>query len=374
MLCLFQKIKKIKTLILLWFNPIFNHRYVLHNYLKGVHFSPLSFKEITRKIKQNPFKLFYLIPFYFVLRFLDELERHFKIKFKNNYKFYIFWRLFKNKIDIPYFELVLTTRCTLNCESCNNLMQYFNKEKAYTASLNGILETLNALFNQIDTVRIVRVIGGEPLIFKHLAELVDFLNQNQKVITFDIVTNATLLPNEKLLKAMQRAKNKMNVSISDYSLSPNLNIPLKQKQLQNLLKEYAIPFQISLQNKDDLWIDPGRIYPRKRNKKEIVENFKNCLMSCVSVMSNEGLNHFPGGGLFLCPIASSLSRLENIQQFEGDFVLLNEHLTDYDLLAFYAQDFFKCCDYCHDMKKPKKYIPIAIQTKEVLKIENPRST
>ncbi len=49
----------------------------------------------------------------------------------------------------------------------------------------------------------------------------DFLNQNQKVITFDIVTNATLLPNEKLLKAMQRAKNKMNVSISDYSLSPN---------------------------------------------------------------------------------------------------------------------------------------------------------
>ena len=93
MLCLFQKIKKIKTLILLWFNPIFNHRYVLHNYLKGVHFSPLSFKEITRKIKQNPFKLFYLIPFYFVLRFLDELERRFKIKFKNNYKFYIFWRL-----------------------------------------------------------------------------------------------------------------------------------------------------------------------------------------------------------------------------------------------------------------------------------------
>lgn len=76
----------------------------------------------------------------------------------------------------------------------------------------------------------------------------------------------------------------------------------------------------------------------------------------------------------MCPIASSLSRLENIQQFEGDFVLLNEHLTDYDLLAFYAQDFFKCCDYCHDMKKPKKYIPIAIQTKEVLKIENPRST
>lgn len=128
----------------------------------------------------------------------------------------------------------------------------------------------------------------------------DFLNQNQKVITFDIVTNATLLPNEKLLKAMQRAKNKMNVSISDYSLSPNLNIPLKQKQLQNLLKEYAIPFQISLQNKDDLWIDPGRIYPRKRNKKEIAENFKNCLMPCVSVMSNEGLNHFSEGGGCFC--------------------------------------------------------------------------
>ena len=79
-----------------------------------------------------------------------------------------------------------------------------------------------------------------------------------------------------------------------------------------------------------------------------------------------------GGGVgqvFLCPIASSLSRLKGLKEFEGDFIALDENTTPDDFVNFYAQDFFKACDYCHDMWQPRKYIPIAIQTKEVLKLE-----
>lgn len=33
-------------------------------------------------------------------------------------------RVREGVIDIPYLELVLTTKCTMRCESCNNLIQY----------------------------------------------------------------------------------------------------------------------------------------------------------------------------------------------------------------------------------------------------------
>ena len=50
----------------------------------------------------------------------------------------------------------------------------------------------------------------------------------------------------------------------------------------------------------------------------------------------------------MCPVASSLSKLKGIDEFSGDYIALeNGNLRD-RILAFYAQDFFKACDYCQD--------------------------
>lgn len=75
------------------------------------------------------------------------------------------------------------------------------------------------------------------------------------------------------------------------------------------------------------------------------------------------------GQIFICPIASSLSRLRGLDEFRGDFIALDSTLTKRKILAFYAQDFYKACDYCHDMWAQKRTIPVAIQTKEVLRLE-----
>lgn len=75
------------------------------------------------------------------------------------------------------------------------------------------------------------------------------------------------------------------------------------------------------------------------------------------------------GQIFICPIASSLSRLRGLDEFRGDFIALDSTLTKRKILAFYAQDFYKACDYCHDMWAQKRTIPVAIQTKEVMRLE-----
>ncbi|BDB66116.1 hypothetical protein Hc94105_0301 [Helicobacter cinaedi] len=72
------------------------------------------------------------------------------------------------------------------------------------------------------------------------------------------------------------------------------------------------------------------------------------------------------GEIFICPIASSLSRLRGLDEFAGDFISLDETCDKYAITHFYMQDFFKACDFCHDMDKTPKNIPVAIQTKETL--------
>lgn len=69
-------------------------------------------------------------------------------------------------------------------------------------------------------------------------------------------------------------------------------------------------------------------------------------------------------------MASSLSRLRGLDEFEGDFVQLDSSLTKEKILAFYNQEFFKACDYCHDYTKVKTYVPVGVQTDEVLQIQD----
>lgn len=79
------------------------------------------------------------------------------------------------------------------------------------------------------------------------------------------------------------------------------------------------------------------------------------------------------GHIFICPVASSLSRLKGLEEFEGDFITLDSHTSKADFRRFYTQEYFKACDYCHDIWETKRDIPIAIQTREVLPLAKQES-
>lgn len=157
-------------------------------------------------------------------------------------KSYFQKRVTQGKVDIPYLELVLTTKCTLRCESCNNLMQYFSPKNQYTCTLEGILESLDCLLENIESIQRLRIIGGEPLMFKELPQLVVALEQRKKIRSFDILTNATIDFKEELLQELKKAKKLRKISISDYSTSPNLKIPLKQENIFKALRTYGISY------------------------------------------------------------------------------------------------------------------------------------
>lgn len=298
-------------------NPLFQTRYIERNawHINVDNFCGDSKKAICAKIRANPLKVAYLAPLLLCLAMIKKIHanRHSRIIFrkiranplkalylapiyalskalcaKSWNRYYAYLRLLLGKVDMPYFELVLTTRCSLRCESCNNLMQYFDAKNAYTCTLKGICGALDAIFGAVDSIGSVRIIGGEPLLFGDIAKVVDKLENEPKVKSFNLVTNGTMRFKDELLSALTRSK-KCAVWISDYSKSPNLSRKLYQKEIVESLESRQIAHHFVFADERERWIAPGKIYKRNRARADIIRNFKSCLMPCVSVMSDEGV-------------------------------------------------------------------------------------
>lgn len=260
----------------------------------------------------------------------------------------------------------------MRCQSCNNLMQYFSPNNQYTCSLEGIKNSLELLLSKVDSIARIRIIGGEPLLFKDLPKLIDYLNSQKKILTFSLVTNAIIDFKDELIEKLKNSKKVRKITISDYKRSPNLKIPLKQESILKKLKENKIPYSLDSNKENSTWFDPEKIYKRERSKEEIIKNYHHCKMPCMSLMTSEGENLkgkelAPNGAIFVCPISSSLTRLKGLDEFAGDFINLDDDKERF--FEFYIQDFYKACDYCRDFSKPYKRVPVAIQTDQILKLE-----
>ena len=67
----------------------------------------------------------------------------------------------KEKIYMRSIDIMITERCSLKCESCCNLMQYYKAPKN-TDEIN-ILDSLSIISQNVDEISEFRIIGGEPL-------------------------------------------------------------------------------------------------------------------------------------------------------------------------------------------------------------------
>lgn len=65
------------------------------------------------------------------------------------------------------------------------------------------------------------------MLFKNLPKLIDYLNSQKKILTFSLVTNATIDFKDELIEKLKNSKKVRKITISDYKRSPNLKIPLK---------------------------------------------------------------------------------------------------------------------------------------------------
>ena len=261
-------------------------------------------------------------------------------------------KIINKELNITYVEMVLTTRCTLNCKGCSALMNYYDKRNDINIDVN--IKSLQRLLNCCNSINHLRLLGGEPLLYSKLLELLLFLNKQEKIKRITIVTNGTLLiKDDKIIEILKN--NTFDVFISNYG-----NNSSRKDELIKQLKINNIKYELG--SEDKLWRDYGNLDKRNRSKKELRKQFLNCNIMCTSILN---------GNIHHCPRSSHGTNIKKIPLRKQDYIYLldeniNERQLKKELYRFFNRytPYIEACDYCNYATNELKMIPAGEQYKK----------
>ena len=248
-----------------------------------------------------------------------------------------------------YLEIPITTKCTLQCKECSNLIPCYKNNNSI--SLDKLLESIDKFLEIINNIVYIRVLGGEPFLSKDLEKIIDKLLKSDKVQRIEIVTNGTIIPTDK--KLLKKLSNKrINVSISKYPYS-------RLDKLTEVLRKNNISYKI-----DDIrfWLSYGPLNKRNKSLKELKKQYRKCNHVCKSMVNGE---------IHLCPRSSHGKDLNIIDVPKDEYLdVLDTNLTIEEkrtkLNKLLKRKYIIACDYCDFATDKCKKIAVAEQLKAKL--------
>ena len=134
----------------------------------------------------------------------------------------------KNKKECCLYtvDMTVSAKCTFKCKNCNMFMPYYKTNVEYT--LGELKSNIDQFFNVVDYVCYIGFIGGEPLLFTNLTELIKYIKEKyaDKVGNFTIHTNGSIEPTDDFIDVIKQFN--ITVAVSDYGeQSPCREIMLK---------------------------------------------------------------------------------------------------------------------------------------------------
>ena len=222
--------------------------------------------------------------------------------------------MYLNSID-----LVLTEKCSLKCKDCSNLMQYY--AKPIDEDFNELILSLDKFLSSVNFIREIRLIGGEPLIYKKIDLVIKKLLTYKNFETIHIYTNGTIVLKDDKMKCFQN--NKILFKISDYGkISRNVS------RLENKLKDLNIKF---ITEKIRTWQDCAKIEKFNRT----AELNKHILEIVVKTRFNLIAWYFVS-----CPFNAHAENLKAIPVHDEDRIVLNK-LTNNEIVEKLKKLYFK---------------------------------
>lgn len=244
-------------------------------------------------------------------------------------------------------DIMITEKCSLKCQDCANLMQYYEKPKDST--LDGIIRSVRWLSEVVDGVYEFRLIGGEPFMNKGIYNIIE------QLLDFEIFNKLVIYTNGMVpLKTNSRdllVNDRVVFSVTDYgSLAKNTGKFIKQ------LEEWGCIFRV---HPPEHWTDSGRI--KRQNRTDIANQkiFDECCGKNLWTLSDQGFGR--------CPFAINAAHLGAID-FESDSVV---PVGDVTKLREYILNgkFLPACDLCNGRSFSSPQIVPAIQTRIPLKMD-----
>lgn len=259
----------------------------------------------------------------------------------------------EGKLTVKHLDLVLTEKCSLKCKDCSNLMQYY--AKPVDEDFEILKNSLNNFLNTVDFVNEIRLIGGEPLLYKKIGEVMELLLKHKNFNKIYIYTNGTIVFKNNKMNIFQNEK--VLFRISDYGkVSKNV------KPLEEELSRLKINF---LTEKVTRWQDCAKIklYDRPQTLNEFI--YGNC---CVNQFLT--LLH---GKLYLCPFQAHAENLKAIpvsKEQNIDLVNVEKQKIKERISRLYFETLcLDACKYCNGRDPNVDNVDAAIQTAEPIRYQ-----
>mgnify|MGYP003300672526 CR=1 FL=1 len=229
------------------------------------------------------------------MQVIKQLKKYGYIKNKDFFileEFLSVYHVYKyGKVYISSISFLPSTVCNLNCKNCLNFNPF--TEKFYIREWNELKEDVDLFFSCVDRVMLFHISGGEPMLYKYIINLIEYIDKNygRKIDTLRTVTNGTIVPKEEVLQKLSECN--VEITVDDYRDA----VPQFEKKFDELiykLDEYKIRYYI---NKVDNWID---LSPEKTDYSDWSDTkLKRHRESC-----NQSWQELRGGKLYSCNYAA----------------------------------------------------------------------
>lgn len=246
---------------------------------------------------------------------------------------------------MPCVEYVVTTKCTMNCKHCNTFIPYFSEKSHFKPTTFEIFKKdLDILLNAVDYIDYFGFVGGEPMICKDLYKMIEYACSKKKLHHVFLATNCTILPDDKLLKAMKNKK--FAVQLSDYrDVQFKNNLTVKYDEYKRLLEENNIQFSHPEEDGDRMtFISMPELYQDKQDSAKLTNIFDGCYGQYCQMLCD--------GILTQCTLSVYIARcMELSEGIKNELVNIRECRSAGELtkkiIKFYAKPYSEFCHYCH---------------------------
>lgn len=167
-----------------------------------------------------------------------------------------------NQVYFSSISILPSTACNLNCRYCLNFNPF--AKKFYARSWDELKRDVDTFFQCVDHIMLFHVSGGEPMLYKYTADLIEYVDRHygNRIDTLRTVTNGTIVPSDSVLQKLSRCN--VEVTVDDYREAiPQFSD--KFGALIGKLNQYQIKYHI---NKVDEWID---LAPEKTDYSDLDE-------------------------------------------------------------------------------------------------------
>lgn len=236
-----------------------------------------------------------------------------------------------DKLILDTLDVVVTEKCSLKCEKCSNLMQYYQTPQ--NLNLDEIRASLDRLLEVVDCIYEFRILGGEPFMNPDFYKLIDWYKENPKIKQFVVLTNATIFPDKDKLEKLKNPK--VKIWLSDYGTL--------SKKIRDWMA-WCENNQIEcLYHTIDTWHDCGNLEKHGYFSSEIKHIYAKCECRQLPTLLN--------GRLYNCPYAANAINLGAVtdEEAEKDMLVIDGREITKEMVRefLFDRDYLMSCDYCN---------------------------